>query len=331
MTHITVARRARLGKGSSCGLRASGLSRGQTYTDSLSGTTLKELVARETGMQESTFTGEQRTDLVVRWGYTGHLNSSLTGVPIMNNPSAIHQVNNKLDFALRVSNEMDGQLPVLTSDTCAGSPVTASSRMASLSSPTTRWVLRARRHAQGRRMYKVFPTTLARVLRRYSRPLADGWYMRPRIQKAAEYRVYVVCGKVVAVARKTPGDPTKTAWNVARGGRFDLVRWDDWPLDVCRVAIGAFNLSELHFGGVDIMVEEGTNNPYFIEINSAPSLPLTSTRTHTTRHDAMARAFEWHAEYGRDRINCDSLGYEGWRSVIHPAIWGNHSMNSRAA
>lgn len=142
--------------------------------------------------------------------------------------------------------------------------------------------------------------------------------------------MYVVAGRVVAVAEKTPGDRNKTAWNVARGGRFDMLRWDDWPIDVCQLGIKAFMLSSLDFGGVDIMVEEGTNQPHFIEINSAPSLPLTSTETATSRHMAMAKAFKWHAEHGLDRIG-DTEGYQGWRSVIHPCIWNNHVLNQVAA
>ncbi len=152
--------------------------------------------------------------------------------------------------------------------------------------------------------------------------------MRPRIEKCAEYRVYVMCGKVITVARKTPGDPTKTAWNVARGGRFDVVRWDDWPLDVCRRAVEAFNLTGLHFGGVDMMVEEGTNRPYFIEVNTAPSLPLTSADQPTYRHKTMLAGFEWHARNGLDTIR--DVEYEGWRAFVHPAVWSNHSMHQAA-
>lgn len=138
-----------------------------------------------------------------------------------------------------------------------------------------------------------------------------------------------MCGKVVHVARKTPGDPNKTAWNVARGGRFDPVNWDNWPLAVCDTAIRAFNQSDLHFGGVDVMVEEGTNKAYFIEINTAPSLPLTSDGGFTSRHKAMAYGFKWHAENGLDRIGDNE--YEGWRKYIHPAVWRNHEENRSAA
>src|SRR5690606_2071639 len=79
------------------------------------------------------------------------------------------------------------------------------------------------------------------------------YYVSPLIPKIAEYRVFVVSGRAVAVARKTPGNPDDVAWNVARGGRFDNVRWGEWPLKAVRVAIEAFNMSDLDFGGVDIM------------------------------------------------------------------------------
>lgn len=154
--------------------------------------------------------------------------------------------------------------------------------------------------------------------------------MRPLIQKAAEYRVYVVCGRVAAVAQKTPGNPHKIAWNVARGGMFRNLRWDDWPLDVCQVAVDAFNLSELHFGGVDIMVEQGTNKAYFIETNSAPSLPLGETGNHTYRHTSMAKAFKYHADNGRDRLELASE-HEGWRKYIHPGVWSREDRRRAAA
>lgn len=142
--------------------------------------------------------------------------------------------------------------------------------------------------------------------------------------------MYVMCGKVVHVARKTPGDPNKTAWNVARGGRFDPVNWDNWPLEVCAKGIAAFNLSDLHFGGVDVMVaDDGT--PYFIEINTAPSLPCTSEGGYTSRHKAMHSGFVWHAEHGLDPRLGESEYEEGWRKYIHPAVWRNHVLNQQAA
>jgi glutathione synthase/RimK-type ligase-like ATP-grasp enzyme len=119
-------------------------------------------------------------------------------------------------------------------------------------------------------------------------------------------------GRVVWVASKTPGNPDAVAWNVARGGRFDNVRWDQWPLKAIRVARDAFLLSSLDFGGVDIMVD-AQNNAYVLEINSAPS------QTSPYRQEATAKAFDYIVNYGKDRIDVtEEKG--GWRKFIHPAI-----------
>lgn len=179
-------------------------------------------------------------------------------------------------------------------------------------------VLRTRRHAQGRNLFVV--NGLEGVLEVVnSRPslFAEGWYASKLINKVAEYRVYVVSGKVATVARKTPDDPTAVAWNVAQGGRFDVVNWGDWDMEACRVAIEAFNLSELDFGGVDVMVDE-EGRAYVIEINSAPSLPLLSDGSVSYRQKCMAKTFMYIKDHGKDLLTNES--YSGWRDVIHPAI-----------
>jgi glutathione synthase/RimK-type ligase-like ATP-grasp enzyme len=128
----------------------------------------------------------------------------------------------------------------------------------------------------------------------------------------AEYRVFVVSGRAVAVAKKTPGNPQDVAWNVARGGRFDNVDWGDWPLKAVKTSIEAFNLSALDFGGVDVMVD-GDGNCYVLEINSAPSL------TSPYRQECMAKGLHYALTRGKERI---PLVAErgGWRKFAHPAI-----------
>ena len=310
MTNILLVRRPRLGAGSSLGL-AMAAKESTTLNDTL--TTYPEILP-------------SNHDLIVRWGCT----ASIAGHegPVFNRSAAIHHVNDKQTFAETVARTVSGQLPVMSSSVTSDvSSIVA--MMESISSSSTRWVLRTRNHAQGRRMYRLSSMNTARVFKRYQRLLQHGWYARPRIEKAKEFRVYVVAGKVACVAEKTPGDRSKTAWNVARGGRFDMVRWDDWPLDVCDLAIKCFNVSDLNFGGVDIMVEEGTNKPYFIEINTAPSLPLTSDGGITSRHRSMMGAFEYHAQRGVEHIDPDAGGYEpnNWRKYIHPGVWDNHVLN----
>jgi glutathione synthase/RimK-type ligase-like ATP-grasp enzyme len=128
----------------------------------------------------------------------------------------------------------------------------------------------------------------------------------------AEYRVFVVSGRAVMVAEKTPADPTAIAWNVARGGHFANLRWNDWPLKSVKVAIEAFALSKLDFGGVDIMVD-GEGNCYVIEINSAPSM------TSEYRQREFAKAFDYITIHGNSVIPLIDAR-AGYRKFIHPAV-----------
>ena len=159
---------------------------------------------------------------------------------------------------------------------------------------------------------------LLNVVSSKPRVFSQGWYASELIDKVAEYRVYVVSGKVVTVAEKTPDDRTQVAWNVAQGGRFDVVNWGSWPMNVCEVALKAFNLvPDLDFSGVDVMVDRD-GRAYVIELNSAPSLPLLSDGSVSYRQKCMAKAFKYISEHGKEKLPCE--GYNSWRSVIHPAI-----------
>jgi len=138
------------------------------------------------------------------------------------------------------------------------------------------------------------------------------YYISEYIPKVAEFRVFIVQGRVVWVAQKTPANPDAVAWNVAQGGRFDNVRFDQWPLRAIRVAREAFLLSGLDFGGVDVMVD-ADNKPYVLEINSAPS------QTSPYRQECTAKAFDYIVKHGKAPINIiQERG--GYTKFIHPAI-----------
>jgi len=140
----------------------------------------------------------------------------------------------------------------------------------------------------------------------------NDYYISEYIPKVAEFRVFIVQGRVVWVAQKTPANPDAVAWNVAQGGRFDNVRFDQWPLRAIRVAREAFLLSGLDFGGVDVMVD-ADNKPYVLEINSAPS------QTSPYRQECTAKAFDYIVKHGKAPINIiQERG--GWTKFIHPAI-----------
>ena len=180
-------------------------------------------------------------------------------------------------------------------------------------------VLRPRHHAQGRNLFVVNGMQeLLNVVESKPRVFSQGWYASELIDKVAEYRVYVVSGKVVTVAEKTPHDRTQVAWNVAQGGRFDVVNWGAWPMNVCEVALKAFDLiPDLDFSGVDVMTD-ASGRAYVIELNSAPSLPLLSDGSVSYRQKCMAKAFNWIATNGKELD--EPTDYNSWRSVIHPCV-----------
>lgn len=230
---------------------------------------------------------------VIRWGCTASLPRP---VRVINKAGAIHQVNDKLGFR-RILDEHR---------LC---PRTWFSFGEFLSEEQYPVVVRPAHHAQGRDLYVCHTE---QQVRRACYRCNERHYISELIDKTAEYRVFVVSGRVACVAQKTPGNPDDVAWNVAKGGRFDNVRWDNWNLRVCQAAIDAFNLSELDFGGVDVMVDE-TGCPFVLEINSAPSL------TSPYRQTCMAKCLDYILEHGRERIPVTEYARR-WRDFIHPAI-----------
>lgn len=229
-------------------------------------------------------------DTVFRWGCT----SNIPGRPtIINQSRAIHWVNNKLRSRQHFA-DVDLAPPT----------VTHSQRLGELRYPV---VVRPEHHAQGRRLHLCNNEREARHwANRYG-----AFYASEYVPKRAEYRVFVGSGRAVWVAEKTPGNRNEVAWNVARGGRFDNVRWGDWPLDVVDLAIQCFNETELDFGGVDVMVGEN-GRPYCLEINSAPS------QTSPYRQSCVAKYFKHILDHGKDRIPVARQGKA--RRYIHPCL-----------
>ncbi len=235
-------------------------------------------------------------DVVFRWGCT----STVAGDPkIINKAEAIHLVNDKAAFR-KVMQDANPELVPKTSFAYFDKDIEYPC------------IVRPARHAQGKRLYKCnSPVDLEDCLTN-NFVIGEGYYISKYIPKVAEYRVAVVNGRAVWVAKKTPANPEAIAWNVARGGRFDNVGWKEWPLKVVKTAIEAFNLSGLDFGGVDVMVD-AEGKAYVLEINSAPS------QTSPYRQECFAKAFDYIIANGNANI---PLVQEkgGYKKFIHPAI-----------
>lgn len=239
---------------------------------------------------------KDRDELCIRWGCT----SNVVSRNILNKSEAIHLVSDKTSFR-KILNKVNLCPKTWTHET--------------LEDVQFPCVVRPQTHHQGRHLY--FCKTNAELNQAINK-CGAGWYASEFIDKTAEYRVFVVSGRAVAVAKKTPADAKAIAWNVAQGGRFDNVRWDEWPLKAVKTSIEAFNLSGLDFGGVDIMVD-AKGGCYVLEINSAPSL------TSPYRQECMAKAFDYIVKNGKAKIPLvDARG--GYKKFIHPAVCADAQM-----
>jgi glutathione synthase/RimK-type ligase-like ATP-grasp enzyme len=173
------------------------------------------------------------------------------------------------------------------------------------------FVLRRANHAQGRDLWY---GSMDEVVQAAVDNAVHNGYVSIKIDKVAEYRVMVVQNRVAWVAKKTPGNPEDVAWNVAQGGRFDNVRWGDWPMRVVVAAVHAAEVSGTDFCGVDVMVDaEGL--PYVLEVNSAPS------QTSPYRQQCLAKCFDYIVTNGKEHLP-DHRG-AGWKYYIHPAVMGD--------
>lgn len=227
---------------------------------------------------------------VFRWGCTANIPD---GPMVVNNAAGIHWCSDK----------RGSRLAMQASGVSVPETHSAEDFLARRGAFEGQWVSRPATHAQGRNLSTGIPITL---------DVYPGGYVSRLINKVAEYRVFVCQGRVVWVARKTPGNPDQVAWNVAQGGRFDNVPWGDWPLRVVKEAVKAHNVSGCDFTGIDVMVDaEGT--PYVLEANSAPS------QTSPYRQSCVAKAFDWIVQNGKAPIPVAERRGD-WKKWGHPCL-----------
>lgn len=188
---------------------------------------------------------------------------------------------------------------------------------------TGHFVMRPATHAQGRNLEHGSWRDLRALLN--TSTVYRGGYISALIAKVAEYRVFVVQNRVGWVARKTPGNPEDVAWNVARGGRFDNVRWSDWPKAVIVEALKAAKVSGCDFCGVDVMVD-AEGKAYVLEVNSAPS------QTSEYRQRCVAKCFDYIVTHGKEHFPDVEPGpRRTWKSYIHPALRENDGQISSSS
>lgn len=130
-------------------------------------------------------------------------------------------------------------------------------------------VVRPQRHKAGSHFYvcRTFGAVRA-AIKRLSR---RDWYASRLLDKAREFRVFVVQGRVVAVSERFPGRADAIAWNLALGGRLINVERKAWPVEVLRVAIEAMRRVGLGFGAVDACLDTA-GRAWVFEVNTSPAL-----------------------------------------------------------
>lgn len=284
-----ILRRRKLGRGSTQGIEAA----------STKG------IATVRNWKLKDWLGREGPEYVFRWGCTSSL-PELETEPVIVNPAA----------SIRwCSDKRQGRLDMQA----AGVPVPQTwDQWDQVRVDVGQVVFRPASHAQGRNLFVLdqsgFSMSNGEVHRLVNQ--FPSYYISKLIGKVAEYRVMVVSNRVVWVARKTPGNPEDVAWNVARGGRFDNVRWKDWPMAVAKAALAAAKVSSCDFCGVDVMVD-AEGKPYVLEVNSAPS------QTSPYRQLCVAKAFDYIVANGKEKLfDIPDGPRRTWKSYIHPAVVG---------
>ena len=240
------------------------------------------------------------TNYLFRWGWSGR--SGLPDAKTVNNAESIRLVNNKAAFRMKMM-EAD---PALTTFTR-----TSWREWEADVDWDAKAIVRTAHHAQGRGFWYCDDVSDVTITCQRLEAQGQAYYINEYIPKIEECRVFVVQGRAVWVAEKTPGNPEDKAWNVAKGGRFDNVRWKEWNIEVVHTAIEAFNLTGLDFAGIDVMWTD-FGQALVLEANSAPS------QTSPYRQEGTAKAFNYIIKHGKEHI---PIGDEGkYLRYIHPAI-----------
>lgn len=259
--------------------------------------------------------GIPEDDIYIRWGCTSNIPN--TDAKVINPARGIHRVADKSGFRLLLAehNLCPRTFFSLQQFYDVLDPLMLTEEAGDHADFHHQWIVRSQHHAQGRGMW-VVQNPIA--LREAVAAAGPNCYINEFIPKVAEYRVFVCQGRVVWVAQKTPGNPDDVAWNVAKGGRFDNVRWDSWPRAVVENAIASWELTGLHFAGIDVMVD-ADGRAYCLEANSAPS------QTSPYRQSCVAKAFDWMVENNELDRHINNLPVHctqsGWRGFIHPGVW----------
>ena len=246
-------------------------------------------------------------DVVLRWGTTANLieqpptSTNIYTCNVLNKANNISLVNNKSFFRQTLQLQAPQLIPK-TWFTYEDPEITYPC------------ILRPQTHAQGKNLFfcenkkdlefhlshnPIFPNS--------------NYYISEYIPKVAEYRVCFIQGLVAWVAKKTPKNPQDIAWNVAKGGKFENVKWKNWPIDVIETAYQTYLISGLYLGGVDVMVDKDGRS-YVLEINSAPS------HTSPYRQSCTTKCIDYGITHNMFKHYPPDDNFKKYSKWLHPAL-----------
>ena len=238
------------------------------------------------------------TDVIIRWGTTSTIPPRVKdGREIMyfNTAAAIHQAVDKAGLRMKAA-----QLGLAPRTWWTLEELQKEEEVGDV-------IVRPRKHERSQDIYLC--TNKVEVLDAIDK-CGNAYYISEYVEKDAELRVFVFQGRVLMVFNKIPKDKNAVSWGCVEEGALKYVKWGEWPLEACRVAVRAFNLTDLDFGAVDVIMKDG--KAYFLEVNTAPEVwPYYGKR--------LAAAFHYCIERNNKlRIFVDKEN--GWKSYAHPTL-----------
>lgn len=141
------------------------------------------------------------------------------------------------------------------------------------------------------------------------RACGGDWYASEYIEKASEFRINVLQGRVLCVIEKSAKDGADITFSQ---GNTSILYWSEWYLPAIKVAVEAVALSGLDFAGVDVITDKA-GKAYVLELNTCPLLEGAY------QQQAFAKGFDWVVKNDREAIKLKD-GTEDWKKYIHPAM-----------
>jgi glutathione synthase/RimK-type ligase-like ATP-grasp enzyme len=237
-------------------------------------------------------------DYLFRWGTTS--NAPGQNRKVINEAKAIHETSDKRTFRQKLAEKGLAPRTWLTLEAWAKEQVL----------PV---IIRPSKHERSEGL--ILCKNLIEVVKAGEKLGQGNYYISEYIQKDREFRVFVCQGKIAWMIEKFPEDKKEISWGCTNDedeSYFEYIAWSEWPLEVAENAIRSFNLSNLHFGAVDIISKDG--KAYALEINTGPEMTPYYIK-------CTAKCFDYIVKNkSGKRMETSEEDFKDWKKLIHPAI-----------